>query len=229
MNWQDRIAYKFSGRNRQHKFDYFMRVFRPTESTRILDVGAAEDEYSETDNLLEKLYPHPQQLTVLGIDRYDKFRQRYPKVSTHVYDGTTFPFEDNSFEICWSNAVIEHVGDATRQIHFLSEIRRVARNAYLTTPNRYFPVEVHTRTPLLHFLPKAAFDRYLHVIGKSWAAGDYMFLLSERDLQHLLRCAGIERFTIKRNRLLGWTLDFVIMFGEKFETNGIRIQDTIDF
>jgi len=216
-DWKNKLAYCLSGQNRRKKFDYFMQVFSPDATTQILDVGAAEDEFSETDNLLERLYPHPGNLTVLGIDPYRKFRERYPAVRALVYDGREFPFPDQSFDLCWSNAVLEHVGNRDRQILFLKEIRRVARNAFVTTPNRFFPVEVHTRTPLLHLLPKPAFERYLHWVGKGWAAGDYMFLLSLRDVQELLRAAGIDHYLIRRNHLCGFTLDFVVMFGEKFE------------
>ncbi len=63
----------------------------------------------------------------------------------------------------WSNAVLEHVGTRDDQLLFLREVRRVGRRVFLTTPNRHFPVEVHTRTPLLHWLPKPVFERYLRL------------------------------------------------------------------
>jgi hypothetical protein len=72
---------------------------------------------------------------------------------------------------------------------------------------------VHTLTPLLHYLPKSLFDRYLKITGRSWAAGSYMHLLSERDLRHLLNLAGCGEPRIVRNRLLGFTLDFVAVIG----------------
>ncbi len=221
-DWKNNLAYKISGRNRRKKFDFFMQTFAPDANTSILDVGAAEEEYSETDNLLERLYPYPGNISVLGIDEYHKFRARYPAVQATVYDGKKFPFPDQSFDLCWSNAVIEHVGNRDRQILFLREIRRVARNAYLTTPNRFFPVEVHTRTPVLHYLPKPLFERYLKLVGKSWAAGDYMFLLSFNDICGMLQAAGIRDYVIKRNYLFGFTLDFVIMFGEKIKLHPAR-------
>lgn len=221
-DWKNKLAYKISGQNRRKKFEFFMQTFAPNEGTRILDVGAAEDECSETDNLLERLYPYRSNITVLGIDQYRKFRERYPAVQALVYDGTKFPFPDQSFDLCWSNAVIEHVGNRERQVLFLQEIQRVAKNAYITTPNRFFPVEVHTRTPLLHFLPKPVFERYLHLVGKSWAAGDYMFLLSFNDIVGMLQAAGIRNYVIKRNHLFGFTLDFVIMFGQRFASRPVR-------
>ena len=228
MGLKDKLAYIVSGRNRRKKFDFFIQTFRPDESTNILDIGAAEDEYSDTDNLLEKLYSYPRNITVLGIDKYNKFIEKYPNVTVHVYDGKIFPFANKYFDICWSNAVIEHIGDYERQVLFLKEINRVGKSAYLTTPNRFFPIEVHTRTLFIHYLPKAIFYWYLKLIGKGWATENYMFLLSYKDILKLLNDAGINDFIIKRNRLMFWTLDFVIMFGEKFEKSNHAKHTNLD-
>jgi SAM-dependent methyltransferase len=226
MSLEDKIAHLVSGRNRRKKFDYFMDFLVPDESTKILDVGPAEEEYSKTDNLIEKIYPYPENLSALGIDKFNEFCKRYPKVKVFNYDGKRFPFGDDSFDICWSNAVIEHVGDYDRQVLFLEEIRRVAKRAFITTPNRYFPIEVHTRIPLLHFFPKRIFDRFLRLVGKEWAAGGYMFVRSYSEIRNLLKDSGNKNYFIKRNRFLFFTLDFIIVLdnGE----NGAAMQSLKD-
>lgn len=206
------LAYEISALNRRRKWRLFLKVIAPTSSMRVLDVGFSEEEFSATDNFLEKHYPHPEKVTALGIDAASRFRERYPEVTVVRYAGGAFPFADQSFDVAWSNAVIEHVGDRSRQLLFLREVRRVARRAFLTTPNRLFPVEVHTRIPLLHYLPKRLFDRCLRLLGKEWATGDYMNLLSHSSLRELLADAGIDEFQIVRNRLGGFTLDFVVIF-----------------
>ncbi len=205
------LAHRVSRWNRDRKWRLFQQHFDLTPDSKVLDVGFSENEYSASDNYIERHYPYPGQLTALGVDQPDTICERYPQVQFVHYDGGRFPFEDKAFDICWSNAVIEHVGDRAAQRDFLAEIARVSRRAFITTPNRYFPIEVHTRTPLLHFLPKPVFDRWLRLIGKAWAAGDYMDLLSHRELQRLLREAGIADYRIHRNRLFPFTLDFVVM------------------
>jgi len=190
----------------------FLREFATDKDIRILDVGFSENEYSNTDNFIEKHYPFPERLTALGIETPSKIKKRYPKINFVQYDGKKFPFQDKEFDICWSNAVIEHVGEKGDQQFFLKEIERVARSAFITTPNRNFPVEVHTRTPFLHYLPKKVFDTYLNFIGKKWATGDYMHLLSMTDLIKLLAKANIIDYKIYKNKLVGFTLDFVVIF-----------------
>lgn len=69
-------------------------------------------------------------------------------------DGRRLPFESGSFDWVFSNAVIEHVGGWEDQRRFAGEIRRVASRGYfVTTPNRYFPLEPHTLLPFYQFLP----------------------------------------------------------------------------
>jgi Methyltransferase domain len=206
------FAHKISAFNRKRKWDLFKKEIAPNKNMSVLDVGFSEDEYSSTDNYIEKNYPYPENLTALGIDVANNFKAKYPKVTPVHYDGNAFPFENKSFDICWSNAVIEHVGDRDKQLFFLKEIKRVAQKAFITTPNRYFPVEVHTQTPLLHYFPKVVFDKYLSLVGKGWAAGDYMYLLSIYEMELLLRDSGISNYRIFKNKLLGFTLDFVVIF-----------------
>jgi SAM-dependent methyltransferase len=79
------------------------------------------------------------------------------------------PFPDDSFDVCFSNAVLEHVGDEDRQRAFVAEAVRVSRRVFLTTPNRWFPVELHTRLPLVHWLPRGAAGRVYDLAGVSWA------------------------------------------------------------
>lgn len=214
-NWEKSamttLAYKISAMNRKRKFGEFLSICAPTESTTILDVGFSDEEYSDTDNYLEKNYPYPENITALGVNKPVKFPKRYPMVKVVQYDGTIFPFKDNSFDVVWSNAVIEHVGQEDRQVQFLKELKRVAKQrVFITTPNKHFPVEVHTRTAFLHWLPKKHFDKYLHLIRKDWATGDFMYLITMKRLKWMLAEAGITDYKIIKNRLCGFVLDFII-------------------
>jgi SAM-dependent methyltransferase len=209
------IAYRVSAFNRHRKWRQFASAVQFTPALRVLDVGFSDKEFSGTDNYLEKHYPYPERITALGIEEPVNFAARYPKVRVVRYDGQRFPFADDAFDVAWSNAVIEHVGDREKQLSFLKEIVRVSRKAFITTPNRHFPIEVHTRTPLLHFLPKSLFDAYLRGIGKHWATGAYMYLLSRRDLVELLAEAGVEHYRLIDNRLAGLVLDFAVVIDKK--------------
>jgi SAM-dependent methyltransferase len=204
-------AQTISRKNRIRKYNLFLERMKPSAIDKILDVGYTNREGdSLVSNFLEKNYPYPSNITALGIEDYDLFKVRYPDVNVVRYDGRIFPFEDKSFDIGWSNAVIEHVGDKERQIQFVKELCRTCKKVYFTTPNRYFPFEVHTRYPLIHWLPKTVFDRILRLTPKKWAAGDYMNLLSEKSLKSILEKIGL-RGILHRNKFFGFTMDFSVI------------------
>lgn len=211
MQWIEQIAYYISRKSRERKFATFLKQVAPKPKETILDVGVNDTEYSETDNYLEKHFPHPENITAVSRESLDDFSKRYPNIKAIIADGRNLPFSDNAFDIAYSNAVIEHVGDREKQLHFLKELFRVSRRGYLTTPNRHFPIEVHTRIPLLHLLlPKKTFDTFLGIIGKQWATGDYMHLLSKKDLQKLLKKSSIRDYTIHYQRFFGFTMTLTV-------------------
>ena len=109
-----------------------------------------------THNFLEERYPWPARITALGLHDGERFRARYPEIRYVQGDACALPFADGEFDVVHSNAVIEHVGERERQEAFVREAVRVGKRVFLTTPNRWFPVEVHTRLPLVHWLPSAA-------------------------------------------------------------------------
>jgi SAM-dependent methyltransferase len=205
------FAIRISTKNRQRKYQYFLDQLKPDKDTKILDVGFTDDDPYPGINFLERNYPYRKNIVALGIEDAPTFTKNFPEVKVVLYDGNYFPFTDKEFDIAWSNAVIEHVGDHDKQLLFLSELIRTSKNIFITTPNRWFPIEVHTRLPLLHFLPKKYFDKVLPLLGKTWATGDYMNLLSVGDMKEMLKELNITNYTIKRNKKFFFTMDFVLI------------------
>ena len=46
-------------------------------------------------------------------------------------DACALPFADQAFDVVFSNAVIEHVGDVERQRRFVAEALRVGRRVFI--------------------------------------------------------------------------------------------------
>ena len=129
---------------RSRRMRRFERTFVITEETRILDVGGTPFNWAFLD-------ARPR-VTIVNLPySCEPWEARF----TCVFgDGRRLPFADQSFDVVFSNSVIEHVGDWESQQRFAAEIARVGRAYWVQTPNRGFPVEPHLMTPFLHYLPK---------------------------------------------------------------------------
>jgi SAM-dependent methyltransferase len=140
---------------------------------------------------------------VLGLARGDE-RVVRPGARFTIADGIRLPVRDRSFDLVVSNHVLEHVGDREDQLQYLREARRVLREdglLYLAVPNRYRLFEAHYDLPLLSWLPGAAADRYVRLLGRAeWYD---VVAPSRRDLQALLRHSGfrVEDVTAAAARL----------------------------
>ena len=191
--------------SRRKKFKRFMKTLSPSASTTILDVGASGAARTErAENFLEEWYPHPEQITAVGIDNLSTFKKRYPKVNVVEADGKKLPFHDKEFDIVFSNAVIEHVGNREAQRRFLEECLRVGKRVFITTPSRSFPVESHTLIPFLHWLPSDVRNISYKLLGReNEGKPGALTLLTGRSFRKLFPKDA--KVKIIRQRLVGFT------------------------
>ena len=206
----DSLPVRVAARMRRRMFERFLEVFPPSETVSVLDVGATSEATYEASNYLEAWYPHRDRVVAVGIDDLSGLPDRFPGIRAVQADGLRLPFADKSFDVVHSSAVIEHVGNASRQRAFMQELFRVARRGvFVTTPNRWFPVEFHTLLPLVHWLPPRVFRALLSRIGLSYFSSEAnLNLLDTRSLLAIAKDMGeVEQVNF---RLLCWPSNLTI-------------------
>jgi hypothetical protein len=163
------LAASVSLRSRERKLGLFLELYQPGPETTVVDVGVTDAPFGagSSDNFFEARYPWPEQITAVGHTDLAHFIAAFPAVQVVRADGRELPFEDRAFDLGFSNAVVEHVaGGREGQRRFVGELCRVARKVFVTTPNRWFPIDPHTLLPFVHWLPRGpARERVLRARG----------------------------------------------------------------
>jgi hypothetical protein len=226
VSYPGELLHRVQARSRRQKLDRLLEHFQPSPRTTVLEVGVGNTEPLPVTNFLVRNYPWPERVTALGVGDLSGFKRLHPEIPTVSYDGGTFPFRDDAFELAHSNAVIEHVGATSRQEAFVAEMVRVARAGMLTTPNRFFPIETHTLLPMLHWLGKERFDEAIarlgperieaafRRIGRTFPTDELadLRLLGVRDLARMARAAGLTDFKVLKNRVGPWAMTLSLVW-----------------
>jgi Methyltransferase domain len=161
-------------RFRRKRMQMFRETLRPTSETRILDVGGTHWLWLLTDVVGD--------VTLLNTGAPEEDYDLPPNLRYVVADGTSLPYEDGAFDICFSNSTIEHVHTWERQQAFAAEMRRVGRSIWLQTPAREFPVEPHWVAPFIHWLPK----RWRRRLGRNFTVYGLVFRPSKARVSELV-------------------------------------------
>jgi hypothetical protein len=209
----DSLPVRIAAYQRRKMFDRFLSQTGITADESILDVGVTSDRTYAASNYLEAWYPHRSAITAAGIDDASFLCSQYPGVRFVRANGLALPFRDRSFDIVHSSAVIEHVGSFARQRAFLEESCRVTRRAvFVTTPNRWFPVEFHTVLPLVHWLPKQLFRTLMRRTGRGFFAKETnLNLMTGRDIAKAADgLAGFES-DLSYVSLAGWPSNILLV------------------
>jgi hypothetical protein len=163
----DRVKNDMAFRVRKRIFARFMRELAPGSDARVADFGVSGHRDHPAHYFFESLYPHRDQLTVIGraAEEAGWFAEAFPGVKFLEADLRAIPLPTGYFDYGICNAVVEHAGPAEQQAVLVSEVCRVCRCVLFTTPNRRFPLELHTWLPLLHWLPDQAYRVVLRRLG----------------------------------------------------------------
>ena len=139
----------YISRRRRRRMESFLPLVEGCEEpVRILDLGGTMSFWKNNVPMLPKKCIW----TLLNLENgSSETFQDMTLVQGDARNLSQFP--DKSFDICFSNSVIEHVGTLFDQMAMSREIRRVGRSYYVETPNRYFPIEPHFLIPWWQFAP----------------------------------------------------------------------------
>ena len=148
------LGYKFRIKRLQEFEKMFFSRFSGLEKIEILDVGGTSYFWKNSS-----LLSHPGlRITLLNLYPVET---SHPAIHAVQGDATDMrEFETGSFDLVFSNSVIEHLYTLELQQKMASEILRVGKSYFIQTPNVYFPIEAHYALPFAQYYSKA----FLHFV-----------------------------------------------------------------
>ncbi|MCB0450845.1 MAG: class I SAM-dependent methyltransferase [Confluentibacter sp.] len=189
-----------ANRFRDRRFQFFegkLKKIAPKKGTvlTILDVGGTESfwvnrGYHKNSDI---------HITLLNLTKVETKHANMVSVIGNACDLSEYT--DNTFDLVFSNSVIEHLYNFENQELMAKEVQRVGENYYIQTPNKYFFIEPHYLLPYFQFLPRKT---KLFVLSKTrLSRGNKLSiekaedkvaeiqLLSLKDMKHLFPEAKI--------------------------------------
>jgi ubiquinone/menaquinone biosynthesis C-methylase UbiE len=207
------LPVRVAARVRRCMFEAFMAEFEPSGSDTVLDIGATSDQTYIHSNYFEAYYPFKNQITAAGIDDASFLQTLYPGVRFVFANALHLPFSTGAFDLVHSSAVLEHVGSSENQFRMIFECLRVARRGiFLTTPNRWFPIEFHTQLPLFHWLPTPVYRAIYQAMGYGFFAKEgNLNLMTRAHLQRATTRFSGWQFRVESARLLGLKSNLILI------------------
>ena len=179
-------------RLRRARFALFLSLLENLDGhVEILDIGGTQEFW----NLMTGGDPGNVRVTLLNIEHQPVTSTRFVSAAGDARSMPEFP--DKSFDVVFSNSVIEHVGSYEDQRRMAREVMRVGKRYFVQTPNKRFPLEPHFLFPFFQYLPSVVRAQMVHRFDVGWykripdyaaaKAEDQSLDISEEILAHIAR------------------------------------------
>ena len=211
-NFFDKIVFK----KRLEISNIINNIIKDLQIHDVLDIGTTSDDKNASSNIVIKNIKNIDKFKCISdqIVNSDFFHKSLNKSITEEFSENEL--YDFSSDLVVSNATIEHVGNTLNQKKMLENVIKLTKKIFvITTPNKFYPIELHTKIPLIHWFPKSIYRKILKILGLSFYANEEnLNLLSVNELKKMLDNYKI-MYEIKFIKLFFFKSNIIII-GKKF-------------
>ena len=203
--------------NREKIHNLFLKNTIYNDNCSLIDIGTTVDTNNSHNIILQKTQKN-KNISCLSNQDIDSLKKKFPHIKDfYIGDGKKTDFDDNTYDIVYSSATLEHVGSFQNQINFINECTRISKNQiFITTPNRSCFIDFHTKLPFLHWLPKKIHRKILKLIGyKFYCLEENLNLLDKKSLIKIMKILNITNFKILENKFLIFKSNLIIIIDKK--------------
>ena len=177
----------------------------------VLDIGTTNDNVNNSSNIIIKKFKNLKTYKSISDQKINSsfFKKKFNKSITSNFSKKEL--DELRSDLVISNATIEHVGDLKKQKKMISNIIKLSKKIFIIiTPNRFYPIDFHTKLPFLHWLPKPLHRLILKILGLNFYANEKnLNLLSKNDFTKIVdqknitfKITNITLFKIPSNLIL---------------------------
>jgi SAM-dependent methyltransferase len=213
MNFIARYALNFSQKARGKRAEVFRQLFTVGPDTKLLDLGSEVGEHIAKLVADTAIIPANVYIADIDADAVAEGARRFGFTPVVINESGRLPFPDGYFDVVHCSSVVEHVtipkadiwslrsGREFRrrseeaQAKFAQEIKRVGRQYYVQTPDKWFPVESHSWLPFVGWLPRRVLIPVLRLTNSFWVkkTSPDWHLLDARELSGLFEGGSVVR------------------------------------
>ena len=183
-----------------------------------LDIGTTEENNLGSSNFFVKQFNNIKIKKSISIQNVEEKNFTSFLKKSITKDFLKNEINDYRSDLVVSSATIEHVGSFENQLKMMNNIISLTNKAFfVTTPYRNFPIDFHTKLPLIHMLPKKIHRNILNFLNlKDYAKEENLNLLDFATLNKIINLLKLDNFEIKivNLRLFGLVSNIMI-YGEK--------------
>ena len=183
-NFFDEIVFK----KRLEISNIINNIIKDLQIQDALDIGTTSDDKNASSNIIIKNLKNINKFKCISdqIVNSDFFYKKLKKSITEEFSDKEL--NEFSSDLVLSSATIEHVGSTLNQEKMILNIIKLTKKIFIiTTPNKFYPIELHTKIPVIHWLPKSIYRRILKFLGLSFYADENnLNLLTVNELKKML-------------------------------------------
>lgn len=196
---------KFSAAMRARRTEEFVKTMKLSGGERVIDLGGAPSSWQSI--------PVPLKIVIVNLPgAVQPTHSSHHEITFVDGDACSLPqFGDWSFDIAFSNSVIEHVGGPEKRAALAREARRLAQRYWVQTPSIWFPIEAHTYMPFWWFFPPAMKRAFIWRWRKTLPAWCQMIEGTTVLPFDEVRALFPDATDIQTERLLGWPKSYIAM------------------
>ena len=155
----------------------------------ILDIGTTNDTENESSNFIIKNLKNVKSFYSISDQLISSTFFKKKLQRSIIENFSEYEIENFKSDLVVSNATIEHVGNYNDQKVMIDNMIKFSKKmVIISTPNRYHPLEFHTKIPFIHWLPKTIHRTILKNLNLSFYSKEKnLNLLSSSDLNSFVK------------------------------------------